>query len=469
MLKKSLDNGTKLMIVDDVSPEDAAMLQALYSRSADSVEIHLDKVKQTGSGKFMSSFYVGYGHKSIADCGSTTMFIEGVSLLAAKAIQDWPLYSGQETSTRYIDMSKQRIVDPVGTPESKAILDDWMSFYKENQSRVTETLVTRYPMRDGEKEDMYQRAIKARTFDVLRGFLPAGITTQLSWHTNLRQAGDHLTWLRYHPAHEIGEIACQLGELLTEAYPSSGFNTSMAAVSGVNNKDTNALGQRMHWEAEIGAQYAYSLRGRERDLSSDITVMQANGVKLHVRNGDPGWYSPELGALLPMLKSRPRGCMLPHFLADLGTFTFSFALDFGSFRDLQRHRNGVCRMPLLDTSLGFEEWYLDQLDEELRAVAVQLIEKQTKRIEGISPYPSDRQYYTALGFRVPCQVTYALPALLYVLELRSTKTVHATLRTKMHSCVRLFQKQYPDIALHADLDPDDWDVRRGNQTILERK
>src|SRR3990172_7428114 len=99
-------------VVDDLSPEDLAMLQALYSRSAASVMDHLEKVKATGSGKFMSQFYVGYGHKSIADCGSTTMFIEGVSLLAAKALQDWALYCGQETSTRYIEMSRQPILYP---------------------------------------------------------------------------------------------------------------------------------------------------------------------------------------------------------------------------------------------------------------------------------------------------------------------------------------------------------------------
>src|SRR5262245_27953558 len=100
----------KIRLVDDLTPEDVAMLQALYSRSAESVDVHLEKVKETGSGRFMESYYVGYTHKSIADCGSTTVFIEGVSMLAAKAIQDWPLYSGQETSTRFIDFSKQPLL-----------------------------------------------------------------------------------------------------------------------------------------------------------------------------------------------------------------------------------------------------------------------------------------------------------------------------------------------------------------------
>ena len=63
-----------IFIVDDLAPEDVAMLQALYSRSGESVTTHLEKVKQSGSGKFMERFYVGYNHKSIGDCGSTTSF-----------------------------------------------------------------------------------------------------------------------------------------------------------------------------------------------------------------------------------------------------------------------------------------------------------------------------------------------------------------------------------------------------------
>jgi thymidylate synthase ThyX len=196
-----------IFLYDEYGPEDTAMMQALYSRSPESVEYHVEKVKKSGSGKFMERFYVGYGHASIADCGSTTLFIEGISMLGAKAIQDWPLYSGQETSTRYIDMSKQPMVDPVGTDASTAIQKRWLDFYIESSPAVIEYLREKYPRKENEEEKMYEKAIKARSFDILRGFLPAGITTQLSWHTNLRQAWDKLALLRYHPLEEIREAA----------------------------------------------------------------------------------------------------------------------------------------------------------------------------------------------------------------------------------------------------------------------
>ena len=72
-----------------------AMLQALHSRSIGGIESHLRILKEKGAENFMEQFYVGYGHKSIGDCGSATVFVEGVSMLAAKAIQDWRLYYGQ--------------------------------------------------------------------------------------------------------------------------------------------------------------------------------------------------------------------------------------------------------------------------------------------------------------------------------------------------------------------------------------
>jgi len=196
-----------IFIYDEFNPEDTAMMQALYSRSPKSVTEHVEKVKSSGSGKFMETFYVGYGHASIADCGSTTIFIEGLSILADKAVQDSQMYSGQETSTRYVDMSKQPIIDPINTEESKTILKKWMDFYISSQEPVQQYLISKYPKKVEEDEAVYLKAIKARTFDITRGFLPAGITTQLSWHTNLRQAHDKLALMLHNPLPEVREIA----------------------------------------------------------------------------------------------------------------------------------------------------------------------------------------------------------------------------------------------------------------------
>jgi thymidylate synthase ThyX len=424
----------KIFIYDEFSPQDTAMLQALYSRSASSVEEHVKKVKESGSGKFMEKFYVGYGHASIADCGNTTVFIEQLSILADKAIQDWPLYSGQETSTRYIDMAKQAIIDPIATSESKKIIDRWMEFYIGHQEKVREYLKKKYSRKSNEDEKMYEKAINARSFDILRGFLPAGITTQLSWHTNLRQAFDKLSILRHNPLPEVKEIAKNILEKLKEKYPQS-FS-----------------------HPEISEQEKY----RQEFSEKHNFFSPENHPRFEMRTNVS---ESELNNYKDILKSRPEKTGLPHFLSELGSITFDFWLDYGSFRDIQRHRNGVCRMPLLNTQLGFNEWYLEQLPEELRINAQELILEQNKAIESLETTPEIKQYYTALGFNVPCRVTYGLPATVYVVELRSSRYVHPTLRKIAFQMRESLINKFPDLKLNCDLEPDDWDARRGLQDI----
>ena len=297
----------KIFVYDEFSPEDTAMMQALYSRSSASVAEHVDQVKKTGSGKFMEKFYVGYGHASIADCGSTTIFIEGVSMLVAKAIQDWPLYSGQETSSRYIDMSQQVIVDPVGTALSRTVLDSWMAFYTNNQTAVQEHLRIKYPKRADEDEGGYDRAIKARTFDILRGFLPAGVTTQLSWHTNLRQAYDKLALLHHWPLPEVRAVANGIHNLLRERYGHS-FSHKL-------------YDDQEKYRQLIGGKHTYFIN---KKYPGDFRA--TTNIRYH-----------DLLKYRELLTARPARTNLPHFLAECGLCTFEFLLDFGSFRDIHRH------------------------------------------------------------------------------------------------------------------------------------
>jgi hypothetical protein len=122
-------------------------------------------------------------------------------------------------------------------------------------------------------------------------------------------------------------------------------------------------------------------------------------------------------------------------------------------------------MPLLDTIYGFHPWYIAQLPAAGVVAARRLIAEQEKWIGMLTDDPVAKQYYVPLGYRVPCQVTYCLPAAVYVMEIRSGKTIHPTLRTVVHEMISDFQFYFRKLALHVDMDPDDWTTRRGSQTI----
>ncbi len=432
-----------IFIVDDQGPEATAMLQALYSRSADSARKHLEMVKQRGSAKFMESYYVGYGHASIGDCGTTTVFVEGLSILACKAVQDNPLYSGQESSTRYIDFSKQPIIDPIATGESQGVLQKWMDFYLRSLEPLEAYLKDRFPMGEGEKERVWNNAIKARGFDILRGFLPAGITSQLAWTTNLRQAADKLHLMRHHPLAEVREIADGCLKVLREHYPSSFGHKDYEATEAYLEKTAfknNYLDSSFFDDGQP-------------DLSFSTTV--DNGV-LEAQE-------------LDVIAARPPKTNLPRHLDGYGQYTCTFDLDYGSYRDLQRHRNGICRIPLLTGERGFHDWYLDELPDDLRAQAESLVAEQYAAIEALDVRAEDKQYLYPLGAKVRCQTVYTLPQMIYVIELRSQNTVHSTLREVMHWMHDEMIRHHPRLTLHTDLEASKFDVKRGTQTIFKRE
>jgi len=420
-----------------MTPEDLAMLQALYSRDPKSVTVHLAKVKEKGPGKFMSQFYVGYGHKSIGDCGSTTIFIENVSLLAAKAIQDWPLYSGQEASTRYLDMSAQEVLNPLGTIEGEEIQKAWLSFYQKVLARLIDYLPTRFPKKDNQDENIYKKAIKAKAFDVARGFLPAGITTLLSWHTNLRQAADHLKELHHHPLPEVKKLAENILVCLRQKYPASFSHKSRPEEETYLKKTIPAV-TYYDFDAKSFAATAF---------------LNENKIKQY----------------LNVLKNRPLGSELPKQLRICGHIAFEFLIDFGSFRDFQRQRSVVQTMPLLTTKRGFHPWYLSELPPDLQTEAVGILAEQEHLIGRLPATAEIKQYYIGLGYLVACQVFAPLPAAVYIAELRSQQTVHPTLREVAKALGRAIEKYVPGIALYCDYGDSEWSEKRGREDIIQKE
>jgi thymidylate synthase ThyX len=427
----------EIFVIDDQIPEAIAMLQALYSRDPRSVVEHLKKVAESGPEKFMASYYVGYGHKSIGDCGTTTLFIEQVSLLAAKAIQDWPLYNGQEASTRYLDMSQQTVLNPLGSEEGQEIQDEWMRIYKYTLAALVPFLKEQFPIADGQKESVYEKAITAKAFDIARGLLPAGVTTLASWHTNLRQAADHLQRLNHHPLAEIREMAEEITAKLREKYASSFSHKKYEAQEAYLAKAEAAL--------------AYY----DRPDATDFLVQ--NNLKMD-----------GLKEFKDLLETRPEKTELPEKLRKFGDLDFRFPLDFGSFRDLQRQRSGVRMMPLLTTNHGFLPWYLEQLPTDVRNEVEKVIASQQKKILALDCAPAVRQYYIAIGYIVACDETFSLPAAIYVAELRAGQTVHPTLRVVAQKMGQAIAEAVPGIALHCDMSPDAWNIKRGTQDITKK-
>lgn len=447
-VSRTLMSGGEVLVLNTgavIGAESEAMLQALHSRSVGGIRAHLEKLAKTGSEKFMSTFYVGYGHKSIGDCGSVTLFIEGVSMLAAKAIQDFMLYNGQEASTRYIDFARQKFFDPLGTQNSREISENWRDCYLKGLAAVRPHLLEQYPRKEDEKEEVYQKAINTRLFDVMRGFLPAGATTNLAWHGELRHVSDHLDRLRHHPLAEVRSIAVELENALTEVYPSS-------------------FQKKRYPESETFVDYWMSNEYYFNELPSTYPALKT------VVGDFSGINERMLAAYEPLFRRRPKQTELPKFLAECGTARFNYLLDFGSFRDNQRHRAVSQRMPLLTSQYGIGDWYYNQLPEAFREQALEFVALQFNRIKRLSCSDEVRQYYLPMGALVPCQKVGDLPALTYLVERRARLDVHYTMRKVAQEIGALMLHNYAKygLQLYMEMAGDRFHYKRGEQDIVER-
>jgi thymidylate synthase ThyX len=399
--------GTMIHIYDgqDFDPEILAMLQAFYSRSDLSIKDRVAKLLGEGEGTTqqqkirdaLSRYYIGYGHKSIGDMANTVLFIEDCSFLAAKAIQDNPLYCGQECSTRYMDFTNRQIILPANSPVGKAIVDEFMYLYHTAFS----TLLANTPRSISDNPS----GARAWAFDRARGLLPCGMTTRLSWSTNLRQAADNLQRLFGHELGEVRDIAHAMYTKLIRKYP-------------------NSFGQI----APHGAEYSPPL-----PTSGDFLTVEPNTVK-------------RVNFHLPI--TRERKSLFPRYFEAFGLYEFRFILDYGSYRDIQRHRNLV-NFPPLVCGQEFHSWYLDQVEPYLPGIRAQVNQLMADLFNlDIDPY--SKQYYYPLGTVVQCQMAMGLPQAVYICELRSSRTVHPTLREIALNMAEVMLDKHPELVLYLD-------------------
>src|SRR5438128_6385096 len=96
----------RIYSVVGVPPEIQAYALAKYSRSSQGMLEAIQELSAQKAEQFLNTFYFQYGHRSIADLAHLVFGLEQISILAAIAVVDEPVWDGQERSTRYQPFSK---------------------------------------------------------------------------------------------------------------------------------------------------------------------------------------------------------------------------------------------------------------------------------------------------------------------------------------------------------------------------
>lgn len=422
-------------------PEVVAMLQAFYSRSTEPIA---DRLARLGSNvdsvkTALNRYYVGYGHKSIGDCGTATLFIEGVSILAAKAVQDDPRYNGQECSTRYINISDA--VPEFEYPSSK----EWRELYLKASSIVLASVRKMHPRLEGESEAIHANATMAYAFDITRGLLPASTLTNLSITASLRVLREVSVALRGSPLPEVRSLGDLMNTELVTAYPASFPVESERDQTEINWRRSNHNLYYRKYDAVIAARHNLP------NFSSMVTVC---------RKPAP--------STLALFNSRPPGIVPSEAFESKMVVTLSGVIDYGSWRDLQRHRRCKGVPPLLTADYGMHPWYLEQLEIHAPGIAAEASEliDSTLDLQADEVVKSTLfQYCIPLGAVVPFTLDMSLSQAVYLAELRSSPTVHPTLRP----IAQYLGNKLQDLGINVNVNTDEpIFLKRGKQTIMEK-
>jgi thymidylate synthase ThyX len=469
-------------------PEEViAVLFAYYSRSKGTLrenlaklladdELAIDAGPTHGGGghlgaaekarAFHEKWVVGYGHSSVAEHACVHLAIEDVSILCAKAIEDLRLASYTEKSTRYVQFSADSCVIPPElegalADEAKAATATLFSTYLGLFPRVEEGLRARIPRGEKQTERGYATAIFAQACDLLRGLLPAGTRTNLGFTANARALAMLLNKMLASPLGELRAVASSMHrEALAIAPTLVKHIEPNAHRIAMRNDLSAAIG-----EAAIGGGMSIGNGVRLLHHDRDALARVALSLAFDLPSSNAG-----ASAIAEHLSSAPTAKLVELVAASLAgrgkwdnfprgfeasSSTFEVVMDYGAFRDLQRHRMMTQQVQRVGCDLGAEvplELAELGVDGEFRRA----LDRAESAWRTIAPRaPEAAQYVVPLAYRVRALWTANLREIAHLIELRSARQGHASYRRIAQDLFHVVERAYPWLAPHIRVDRTD--------------
>ncbi|MFO0658474.1 MAG: FAD-dependent thymidylate synthase [Polyangiaceae bacterium] len=464
-------------------PEEViAVLFAYYSRSRDDLRTNLAKLIQddelalgetqsnsnNGLAKpalaaekaraFHEKWVVGYGHGSVAEHAVVHLAVENVSILASKVIEDLRLGSYTEKSTRYVAFDADSYVDLPQLPASlRRVYRDACSnlfrVYLDLIPKVEAGLKQRVPRAEGQTVRAYDTAIRAQAFDLLRGLLPASTRTNLGLTANARALEHLLSKMLSHPIDEVRSV----GEsMLTEARTVTPTLVKYASASAFRATLSKQVEPSLHGLAirrdhESEAVPVRLLRHDADALERIVLALAFQDEQLAVDAESLVADLPrqDIAALEEVIRAAvsQRGKWdAPPRAFEATSYTFELTVDYGAYRDLQRHRLLTPFPRRLGCELGADippELAELGVEEPFRAA----LETSRRAWEQLRDHdPEIAQYAVPLAYRMKVLWTMNLRELFHVVELRSAKQGHRSYRKIAQELYRTACEGHPWLA-----------------------
>lgn len=400
-----------------LNPSVQATVLAKYSRSPDSARKLVTELSAEEADRFHEKWTISYGHSSVAELATLPICFEGISIIASKFVEQWPRAGYSEKSTRYQEFSEESFITPPGAPSTmKEFAAKYFAAYRSLYPKVLRKCAE--TMGVDPNDPKVATKVKARAFDNVRYLLPAGTGTNVAAVMNLRDLRYMVSAARGHTNPEIraiGEAVFTAGSsvcptLLKEAHPDT-FEPRIVSIG--NSTEPVTL-------------KSWTLDGVERvkDFVATKYGMTWDTFSKHMESRDHR--------------------QVPNAFKE-ARVEFDLIMDFGAYRDLQRHRRCDQYAEPLTPYLGYE------VPDDILGTELEVEYREAMELIGF--YDDDRvvndrdllQYMVPLGYRHRSTFSMDLKELYYVVELRTKPQGHISYRRKAYDMYLGAKRVFPEL------------------------
>lgn len=421
--------------------------------------------------------FIEYGDDSVAQLGGAHLACEGVSAIAMKAIERGRLAAYLEQSTRYIRFD-WKVGNPNGAkryryvvpPEIQddatrtsyvAHMDSLFDTYSSTLDSLSSYFEKRFPKDAETTERAYASATRAKACDVARGLLPAATFSNVGVFATGQAYESMLVRMRSHPLLEVREYADEILTELRKLIPGflkrvdvqdrgvrwsryfSDIESDMRGLAlNVDCRATNSKPQfdsdadevkLLDWEQDADVKLATAALFAFSDLSETEIRRRVEEMSDAERSRIIAAY---LGNRSFNRRHRPgRGF-------ERVNYRFEILSDFGSFRDLQRHRMMTLEWQLLDQQHGYSTPHeISELSEDKSAPWHDAMGRMAELAASLdAQYGADvAQYAIPFAYRIRYVIQLNARQAMHMLELRTGQQGHPDYRRiclKMHELIR---------------------------------
>ena len=409
------------------SPIRQAATLAKYSRSPESARVLVEKTPELKAEKFQERVIVNWGHDSVAELATIPVCFEGVSIVASKVLEAWPRPGCSEKSTRMQQFTRDQMCWPDPSMESRfgSMVGDLFDLYEKVipwAVRTNPTGVT------GTSTDhrVVQTNIEKAAFDIARCILPAGVKTNLG--------------LVAYPRDYAKMIRFLLGS----------SNAELIAIGGMLKSSLDKVGGPLirHVEPQPWFSNFEIIDIPGHDL--EFPPVGLPRAKLISSSGPPQmWeelirlmYGVSLEEFSRVMDNRPFKTEVPDIFS-LYRVGFDILIDYGAFRDIQRHRPPHKFVEDFSPKYGFV--IPDPLlDSPFKDDFVRLMEDVAQHITDTDIDECYAQYVTPMCFLHRSFFEMDLRELYYLTELRTQPQGHISYRRIASQMAVAAQRVFPD-------------------------